>query len=114
MRERGLKGVDVDVRIGWFTRLERIVVILLILIVPQTIEIGLWVLAIGTNITAMQRIWFVHKTLRERHLRGRLNGLSTRVYRNRIGSDPLLWHHHRYRHVGCDDGCCQYRQTHQA
>lgn len=60
------EGVDVDVRVGWFTRLERILVILLILLVPQTIEVGLWVLAIGTNLTAIQRIWFVYITLRKR------------------------------------------------
>ena len=59
------EGVNVDVRIGWFTRLERILVILLILLVPPTMEIGLWVLAIGTNFTGLQRIWYVYKTLRE-------------------------------------------------
>jgi CDP-diacylglycerol---glycerol-3-phosphate 3-phosphatidyltransferase len=64
-RARG-EGVDVIVKVGWFTRMERVVLILLILLLPPTLEIGLWVLAIGTNLTGLQRIWYVYKTLRER------------------------------------------------
>ena len=64
------EGVDVDVRIGWFTRMERVLLILLILLVPPTLEIGMWFMAIGTNSTALQRIWFEYKTLRQRHYEG--------------------------------------------
>jgi CDP-diacylglycerol---glycerol-3-phosphate 3-phosphatidyltransferase len=57
-------GVDVEVKIGLFTRLERTVVILVMLLVPQLLIPGLWVLAIGTNFTAMQRLLFVYKALK--------------------------------------------------
>jgi len=57
------EGLGVDVKVGWFTRMERVIVILALLLVPQLLEIGVWVLAIGTNLTGMQRIWFVYKML---------------------------------------------------
>lgn len=60
------EGVGVDVKIGVFTRLERVVVILVMLLVPPLLIPGLWVLAVGTNFTAMQRLWFVYKSLKER------------------------------------------------
>lgn len=59
-------GVNVVVKIGLFTRLERIALILVMLFVPQLLEIGLWILAIGTNFTGLQRLWFVYKTLKDR------------------------------------------------
>jgi len=61
-RARG-EGLQVDVKVGWFTRMERVIVVLLVLLIPQLMEIGLWILAIGTNLTAAQRIWFVYKML---------------------------------------------------
>ena len=64
-RARAL-GVDVEVKIGLFTRLERIIAILLMLLIPALLIPGLWILAIGTNFTAMQRLWFVYKTLKRR------------------------------------------------
>ncbi len=60
------EGAGVDVKIGVFTRLERVVVILVMLLVPPLLIPGLWVLAVGTNFTAMQRLWFVYKSLKER------------------------------------------------
>jgi CDP-diacylglycerol--glycerol-3-phosphate 3-phosphatidyltransferase len=43
---------------GWFTRVERIVVLSLGLIVSQ-VRIALWVLAILSNLTALQRMLHV-------------------------------------------------------
>lgn len=69
-RARG-EGVEVIVKIGLFSRLERVVIILVMLLASSlfdipVVEIGLWILAIGTNFTALQRIWYVYKTLRDR------------------------------------------------
>jgi CDP-diacylglycerol---glycerol-3-phosphate 3-phosphatidyltransferase len=54
---------DLSVKIGIFSRLERVVVLLIMLFVPALIPPGLWVLAIGTNFTGMQRLWYVYKHL---------------------------------------------------
>ncbi|MBK8020362.1 MAG: CDP-alcohol phosphatidyltransferase family protein [Chloroflexi bacterium] len=54
-----------SVKIGWFSRFERVVVLLLALLIPPLLWIGLWVLAVGTNITSVQRIWYVFKHLKE-------------------------------------------------
>ncbi|MBE2183029.1 MAG: CDP-alcohol phosphatidyltransferase family protein [Anaerolineae bacterium] len=54
---------DLSVKIGIFSRFERIVTLLVILFIPQLIELGMWVLAIGTNFTALQRLWYVYKHL---------------------------------------------------
>lgn len=59
-------GVQVSVTVGIFTRLERVAVILLMLLFPSLLEAGIVILAIGTNYTALQRLFFVYKTLRER------------------------------------------------
>ena len=50
-----------SVKVGLFTRLERVAVLLPALLVPPLLVPGLWVLAIGTNITGIQRLWFVYK-----------------------------------------------------
>lgn len=62
------QGVDVVVKVGLFTRLERVVVILIMLLQPDVLglpvlEAGLVLLAVGTNITGIQRLWFVYKAL---------------------------------------------------
>ena len=62
---------DLSVKIGWFSRFERIVTLLVMLGLPlilpqytsQILILGLVVLAIGTNLTAMQRLWYVYKHL---------------------------------------------------
>lgn len=59
-------GVQVATTIGLFTRLERVLVILLLLLLPPLRDIGVLLLAIGTNFTALQRLWFVHQTLKNR------------------------------------------------
>lgn len=59
------EGVAVDVKIGLFTRLERLLVVLVMLFIPALMEIGLWVLALGTHGTAIQRLWYVRQALPE-------------------------------------------------
>ncbi|MFN8374863.1 MAG: CDP-alcohol phosphatidyltransferase family protein [Anaerolineae bacterium] len=54
-----------SVRIGLFDRLVRLIIILVALLIPGLLEIGLWVMAIGTNFTAMQRLWYVYKNIKE-------------------------------------------------
>jgi len=54
---------DLSVKIGIFSRFERIVTLLIICFIPQLIELGMWVLAIGTNFTALQRLWYVYQHL---------------------------------------------------
>ncbi len=64
--------VGVGTTVGFFTRLERVIVILVMTIgsgwLESTLplEIGTLVLALGTNITALQRLWYVNKTLKDR------------------------------------------------
>ena len=58
------EGLGVNCEIGFFSRMERIVVILLILFIPPLLDWGVLLLAIGTNITAIQRLWYVYQSLR--------------------------------------------------
>ncbi len=44
---------------GLFTRLERVIVLLLALLLPPLLLPGLWLLALGSNLTALQRLWLV-------------------------------------------------------
>jgi CDP-diacylglycerol--glycerol-3-phosphate 3-phosphatidyltransferase len=48
---------DLSVKIGLFSRFERVVTLLLMLLIPPLLSLGLWILAIGTNITGVQRLW---------------------------------------------------------
>lgn len=50
-----------SVKVGFFTRMERVIVILLTLLLPALLVPGMWILAIGTNLTALQRVWFVYR-----------------------------------------------------
>ncbi len=65
-------NVGVSTTVGFFTRLERVVVIFVMIIgsgvLASTLplEIGMLVLALGTNITALQRLRHVYRTLKER------------------------------------------------
>ena len=54
---------DLSVKIGLFSRLERVITLLLMLLVPPLLTLGLWVLAVGTNVTGVQRLWYVYKHL---------------------------------------------------
>ena len=64
--------VAVRATVGLFSRLERVVVILLMTIgsglLESTLplEIGILVLALGANFTALQRLWHVYSTLKNR------------------------------------------------
>ncbi len=54
--------VGISVRIGYFTRFERMAVLLIALWFSRWLLLpGLWVLAIGTHLTALQRLWFVRQ-----------------------------------------------------
>jgi CDP-diacylglycerol--glycerol-3-phosphate 3-phosphatidyltransferase len=56
------EGLDLECKIGLFTRMERMAVILGMLLTGWVIP-GLWILAIGTHFTAIQRIWHVYRTI---------------------------------------------------
>lgn len=58
------EGLGVDCKVGLFTRMERLAVIMVMLFFPVLLEAGVLLLAIGTNITAFQRIWFVYQSLK--------------------------------------------------
>jgi CDP-diacylglycerol---glycerol-3-phosphate 3-phosphatidyltransferase len=64
VRARG-EGLGLSVKIGAFSRLERLVVILLMLWFPALLGIGLLILAVGTNFTSLQRLWFVYRALKK-------------------------------------------------
>jgi CDP-diacylglycerol--glycerol-3-phosphate 3-phosphatidyltransferase len=57
------EGLNLTCKVGLFTRMERVVVILLMLITGWVMA-GLWVLAIGTNFTVFQRVWHVYRTMK--------------------------------------------------
>jgi CDP-diacylglycerol--glycerol-3-phosphate 3-phosphatidyltransferase len=65
VRARG-DGVDCAATLGWFTRVERALVILLALLIPPLLEVGVLLLALGTNGTALQRLWFIRNDLHNR------------------------------------------------
>lgn len=54
---------DLSVKIGLFSRFERVVTLLLMLLVPPLLIPMLWVLAVGTNITGVQRLLYVYRHL---------------------------------------------------
>ena len=64
--------VGVSATIGWFTRMERVAILLIMTLAAGLLEsdlpleIGLLILAVGTNLTALQRLWHVHTALKDR------------------------------------------------
>lgn len=64
--------VGLRIAIGWFTRVERVIVILMMILAmglfenPIALEIGLVILAIGTHLTALHRLLFVYRALKNR------------------------------------------------
>lgn len=58
------EGIGVDTKIGLFSRVERVVVIVIMLLAPILLDWGVVLLAIGTNFTALQRLWFVYNNLK--------------------------------------------------
>ncbi len=60
------EGLGLDCKVGLFTRLERLVVLTLGLLLEHTL-IALIILAIFSNLTVLQRVWHVRKmTTKER------------------------------------------------
>jgi CDP-diacylglycerol--glycerol-3-phosphate 3-phosphatidyltransferase len=62
-RARG-EGLGVSIRGGLLSRLERMVILVLFLLLNQ-LTIALWILAPLTNLTAVQRIWLTWRAMRE-------------------------------------------------
>jgi CDP-diacylglycerol--glycerol-3-phosphate 3-phosphatidyltransferase len=57
-------SLGVDIKEGFFTRVERIIIIIIgLIIVPDYMIYIMAILAIGTNLTAIQRILIAHKRL---------------------------------------------------
>lgn len=54
------EGLGIACRVGLFTRLERTIAMIGLLLTGLVLP-GLWILAIGTQFTALQRIWYVRK-----------------------------------------------------
>jgi CDP-diacylglycerol--glycerol-3-phosphate 3-phosphatidyltransferase len=53
--------IGLSVKVGLFDRLVRVIIIVAVLLIPFLLPLGLWVLAIGTNFTALQRMWYVYR-----------------------------------------------------
>ncbi|MGJ3240567.1 MAG: CDP-alcohol phosphatidyltransferase family protein [Anaerolineae bacterium] len=60
------EGLGLDCKVGWFTRMERIAVIFIMLLFPILLDFGVLLLAVGTNLTAIQRIWYVYQSFQNR------------------------------------------------
>ena len=62
-RARG-EGLGVSIKGGLLSRLERMVILIILLLVNQ-LTIALWILAPLTNLTALQRIWLTWQEMQE-------------------------------------------------
>jgi phosphatidylglycerophosphate synthase len=58
------EGLNLSCKVGLFTRMERVVVILIMLLTGWVMA-GLWVLTIGTHITVIQRVWHVYRAMKK-------------------------------------------------
>jgi CDP-diacylglycerol--glycerol-3-phosphate 3-phosphatidyltransferase len=58
------EGLDVECKIGILSRMERMVIIVLMLLTGW-VTLGLWILVIGTHITVAQRVWHVYRALKQ-------------------------------------------------
>ncbi len=56
------EGLNVDCKVGLLTRMERVFIILAMLLTGW-VEVGLWILTIGTHLTVIQRVWHVRRAL---------------------------------------------------
>lgn len=54
------EGLRIECKVGWFTRAERMIVLALGLALGLPL-VTFWVLAVFTNLTALQRIWHVRR-----------------------------------------------------
>jgi CDP-diacylglycerol--glycerol-3-phosphate 3-phosphatidyltransferase len=57
------EGLGIECKVGWLTRFER-VALLSIGLVTQHVRLVLWVMAVLTNITALQRVYHVWRATR--------------------------------------------------
>jgi CDP-diacylglycerol--glycerol-3-phosphate 3-phosphatidyltransferase len=57
------EGIGVECKAGWFTRFERLIILVAGLLLNQ-LRLALWVLAIFANLTAVQRVIHVWKATR--------------------------------------------------
>ncbi len=57
------EGLDIPCKVGLFTRMERMFVILAMLLTGWVVA-GLWVLAIGTHITVAQRVRHIYRAIK--------------------------------------------------
>ena len=59
------EGLNIECKVGWLSRLERIIILLVALFATifdlRAINVGVIVLAVGSEITALQRIFHVYK-----------------------------------------------------
>lgn len=58
------EGLDIDCKVGLMTRMER-VFILLAMLLTGYVTVGLWVLAVGTHFTVLQRGWRVYQATKQ-------------------------------------------------
>ncbi len=58
------EGAGLALTQGFFARPERIVVLAIGLLLARPVVV-LWILAIATNLTVLQRLWLVHRALRD-------------------------------------------------
>jgi CDP-diacylglycerol--glycerol-3-phosphate 3-phosphatidyltransferase len=58
------EGLDLDCKVGLLTRMERVLIILAMLLTGQ-VRLGLWVLAVGTHLTVLQRGWHVYRLIKQ-------------------------------------------------
>lgn len=58
------EGLKQDCKVGLFTRMERVIVILVMLLTGWVVP-GLWILVIGTHFTVLQRVWYVRRTMQQ-------------------------------------------------
>jgi CDP-diacylglycerol--glycerol-3-phosphate 3-phosphatidyltransferase len=63
------EGLDFECKEGLFTRMERMVVILIMLLTGYVVA-GLWILAVGTHFTVIQRIWYVYRAMQNQSKAG--------------------------------------------
>jgi CDP-diacylglycerol--glycerol-3-phosphate 3-phosphatidyltransferase len=58
------EGLGIECKVGWFGRFERLAVLVVGLVLEQVL-IALVILAVFSNLTALQRIWHVRRVTME-------------------------------------------------
>lgn len=58
------EGLDIDCKVGLLTRMERTLIILVMLLTGW-VMIGLWILVIGTHVTVIQRVLHVRRVMQQ-------------------------------------------------